>query len=70
MPTPKPTNKEPENRVQTVRLTISLSLIAYDAIIELQRLYRKETGRALPLWKILDAAVISYAKRQGLKIRQ
>jgi len=44
------------------KLTARLSLTAYDAIAEIQRRYRRKTGRALPLWKVLDAAIIAYAK--------
>lgn len=45
-----------------------VSLTAYDAISEIQRQHRRKTGRHLPLWKILDAAVISYAKRLGIRV--
>jgi len=65
--------KQKEGKAETepkkVRFTANLSLAAYDAIIEIQRLYRTKTGRALPLWKVLDAAIISYAKQQNVKIR-
>lgn len=67
MTEPNQIKKDATNKVQHVRFTARLSLTAYDAIIELQRRYRKETGRAVPIWKILDAAVIAYAKRQGSK---
>ena len=47
-----------------VKLTARLTLDAYDALVELQRLYRRKAGKAIPLWKVLDAAVIAYAKQQ------
>ena len=59
--------KEPETKVARVRLTARVTLAAYDAITEIQRRHRGETGRALRLWKVLDTAIITYAKRQGIK---
>ena len=52
-----------------VRLSARITPIAYDAIIELQCRHRKKTDKALRLWEILDAAVITYAKANGIKIR-
>lgn len=52
-----------EPKVQRVKLTASISLEAYDLISELQRSHRRETGRALSLWKIVDAAIRAYAKK-------
>ena len=52
-----------------VRLSARITPIAYDAIIELQGRHRKKTDKALRLWEILDAAVITYAKANGIKIR-
>ena len=54
-----------EGKPQRIKLTARLSLSAYDAITEIQRRYRRQTGRALPLWQVLDAAIIAYAKTQG-----
>jgi hypothetical protein len=52
-----------ENRVepepQRIRLTVRLTLPAFDVLTDIQRIYRKRTGRALPLWKILDVAVMN-----------
>ena len=45
-----------------IKLTARLTLPAYEALVEIQRRHRSRTGRALPLWKILDAAVIAYAQ--------
>ena len=50
-----------------VALTVRLSLQAYDVITELQREYRKKTGKYLPLWKLLDSAIVDYARQKGLK---
>ena len=54
--------------MRRVRLTARVTLDAYDAITEIQRRYRRKTGRALRLWEVLDAAVIAYAKRQGIEV--
>ena len=58
----------PETEPQRIKLTARLTLTAYDAIAEIQRRYRRKTGRALPLWKVLDAAIIAYAKKQGVRV--
>ncbi len=55
---------KPEPRLQRVALTARLSLDAYDAIIAVQRQHRIQTGRALPIWKIIDTAIIAYAQQQ------
>jgi len=54
--------------VPRVKLTARVTLDAYDAITEIQRRHRRETGRALRLWEVLDAAIVAYAKRQGIKV--
>ncbi len=59
---------KPETEPQRIKLTARLTLPAYDAVTEIQRHYRRKTGRALPLWKVLDAAIIAYAKQQGIKV--
>ena len=56
-------NNTNEPKVQRIKLTASISLEAYDSITELQQSHRRETGRALPLWKIVDAAIRAYAKK-------
>ncbi len=49
-----------------IRLTVRLSTDAYDAIIEIQRRHRLQTGRALRLRQVLDDAIRNYAKSQGI----
>lgn len=57
-----------EAEPQRIKLTARLSFPAYDALTEIQRLHRRKTGRALPLWRVLDAAVIAYAQKQGIRV--
>ena len=57
-----------EAEPQRIKLTARLTLTAYDAIVEIQRRYRRKTGRAIPLWKILDAAIVAYAKKLGITV--
>jgi hypothetical protein len=57
-----------EAEPQRIKFTARLTLTAYDAIAEIQRRYRNKTGRVLPLWKVLDAAIIAYARGQGIKV--
>jgi hypothetical protein len=64
----KQKGKSETNR-QRVALTARLSLEAYHAITELQRQHRIQTGRALPIWKVIDAAIRAYAKQQGVRGR-
>ncbi len=51
-----------------VAFTARLSLDAYDAISQIQRQHRIQTGRTLPIWKVIDEAVKSYAKKQNIKV--
>jgi len=51
-----------------IRLTVHLTLVAYDALNEIQRRHRIKHGKALPVWKVLDAAIRDYGKKQGIKI--
>ena len=53
---------------QRIKLTARLSLPAYDALVEIQRRHRRKTGSALPLWKVLDEAIIAYARKQGIGV--
>ena len=65
--------KRPENqqtKLQRIALTARLSLNAYDAITEIQRQYRRKSGRHKCLWEILDAAIIAYAKEQGMEFEK
>ncbi len=57
-----------ENEPQRIKFTARLTLSAYDAIAEIQRRYRSKTGKALPLWRVLDSAIIAYARGQGVKV--
>ena len=66
--TDKPRREIAQGRTQRVRLTAQVTLAAYDAISEIQRRYRHETGKALRLWEILDAAIRTYANKQGIAI--
>ena len=56
----------PEAVPERIKFTARLTLDAYDAIAEIQKRYRGRTGKALPLWKVLDAAIIAYARAQGI----
>ena len=58
-----------QQKESRVRLNARISPAAYDAIIEIQRRHRRQTGKALHLWQILDAAVLSYAKSISIKIQ-
>jgi hypothetical protein len=66
--------KRKPNKAETIplriKLTARLSLKAYDALSEIQRQHRKKTGRALALWKIIDVAIIAYAKRKRIHVRE
>ena len=59
---------ESRAKVERVKLTAQVTLAAYDAITELQRRHRRKTGRALRLWQVLDAAIISHAKEKGVEV--
>ncbi len=66
-------NKIPDNGnsgPQHIRLTARLTLAAYDAISEIQRRHRTQTGRVSPLWKVLDAAIAIYAQEQGIEVKK
>jgi hypothetical protein len=62
--------KKPKVSGTRVRLTARITLAAYDAIAEMQRRHRRETGRALRLWEVLNTAIIDYAKQQGIEVRE
>ena len=66
--TDKPRRKIAQSRAQRVRLTAQVTLTAYDAISEIQRRHRHETGKALRLWEILDAAIRTNAKKKGIAV--
>ena len=54
-----------KSELQRIKVTAFISLQAYDAISTLQHQYRKQTGKALPLWKVIDAALIAYARHEN-----
>ena len=66
--TDKPRRENAQGRALRVRLTAQVTLAAYDAISEIQRRHRHKTGKALRLWEILDAAIRTYAKKQGIAV--
>ena len=54
-----------DNRVSSerrVRTTISLSNKAMTAIMQIQNQYRLQTGRVLPLWKVVSQAIEFYGR--------
>jgi hypothetical protein len=57
-------NNETELKVERVRLTARVSLEAYELVAEMQRRHRTTTGRALPLWRVIDDAIRAYATTQ------
>ena len=59
-----------KDQASRVRVTARITANAYDAIIELQRRHRRKTNKALRLWEILDAAVLIYAKENGLSAKK
>jgi hypothetical protein len=64
---PNKKEKTATTQVERVKVTAVISLKAYETINEVQRAYRRKTGRALPLWRVLDTAILAYAKKQGAK---
>ena len=62
------TNSNTNKRVTRVRMTARITVAAYDAIAQMQRRHRRETGRALRLWQVVDAAVVAYAKEEGIEV--
>ena len=66
--TDKPRRENAQGRARRVRLTAQVTLAAYDAISEIQRRHRHKTGKALRLWEILDAAIRTYANKQGIAV--
>ena len=59
-------SEDKKTNPKRIALTARLSLDAYDAITEIQRQYRRRTGKQKFLWEILSAAIIAYAKQQGI----
>ena len=67
---PDNNRKETAAEAQRVRLTVQLTEPAYGAINEIQRRHRVEEGSALPIWKVVDAAVRDYAKEKGIRLKE
>ena len=59
-----------EDAPHRIRLTTRLSVPAFDVLAEIQRRHRRETGRAIPKWRVIDTAIIAYAEREGIKTEQ
>ena len=53
-----------------LRLTVQLSLEAYDAIEQIRRQHRIKTGKELPKWKAIDGAVRTYAKQKRIRVEK
>jgi len=68
LPMPEIQQRIGETGPQRIKLTARLTLPACDALVEIQRLHRRKTGRAIRLWKVLDTAVIIYARKQGIAV--
>ena len=64
----KKKSKQSRRKLGQVKLTARVTLAAYNAITEIQRRHRVQTGRALRLWEVVDAAILDYAKRQGIEL--
>jgi len=69
MPMPDEKNMERSQGLQRIKLTARVSIDAYNAITDIQRVHRTKTGHALPAWKVIDAALIAYAKEHHIKTR-
>jgi len=58
-----------KNEPKKFSFTARLSPATYDALVEIQYHHRRKTGRNQPLWHILDAAILAYAEKLGIKSR-
>jgi hypothetical protein len=65
MPDHKTKNKA-EHQEGRIKITSRISITAYDAITDIQRNHRKKWGRHLPQWKIVETAILTYAKERGI----
>ena len=61
----KPDRMVKINPPKRVRTTIDLSRDALRILQELQQRHRLETGRVLPLWKVVSEAIEYYGKMKG-----
>jgi hypothetical protein len=65
---PRPQEKQKESPEKStvprkrMRTTIELSALSLEIIQEMQRRHRLETGRVLPLWKLIDQAIQGLGK--------
>ncbi len=69
MPTPDKNKKQISQEPQRIKLTARVSMNSYNAITEIQRIHRTKTGKALPLYQILDTAILAYAEKHNIKTR-
>ena len=64
----KKKSKQARRELGQVKLTARVTLAAYNAITEIQRRHRVQTGQALRLWEVVDAAIVDYARRQDIEL--
>ena len=50
-----------------IRATVEFTRLALEIIQELQSRHRLQTGKVLPLWKLVSQAVELYGKTQNVK---
>jgi hypothetical protein len=55
--------KPKEAPPKQVHITTDLTREAMQVVLDQQRRYRLDTGKALPKWKVISDALIYYAKR-------
>lgn len=67
MPESDKMGSESQSEPKRIRLTVQLTIDAYNAISNIQRDHRAKTGKALPAWQVIDKAIVAYAKRQSAK---
>lgn len=67
MPKSDRKGSESQSEPKRIRLTVQLTTDAYHAISTIQQTHRAKTGKALPAWEVIDAAVRAYAKRHSAK---
>ena len=68
MPSKPQQKAKPE--VERVKVTAFITWAAYEAITDIQRCHRRQTGKAMRLWQILDVAVRVNAQQQGITIHE
>ena len=60
----KPKRVEKQERTPRLRITTDLTQQAMETLQVLQHQYRLKTGRSLPAWKIVSAALELYGQRR------